>query len=80
MIIRVSAKEVMSRELLIEPNQKIEIEVGDMVEVVRCKDCFYSYKVDGAKPEYDCRHVTRIGCIRWLDGDDYCSYGKRKCE
>lgn len=27
---------------------------ADVVEVVRCRDCKHSYRIDGAKEEYDC--------------------------
>ena len=52
----------------------------DVVPVVRCKDCLYSYKVDSREPMYDCRHICRWGCNQWLGSDDFCSYGERKEE
>lgn len=41
-------------------------ETGDVVEVVRCKDCLY-------RPYHVCTRDDR-----WRDEDDFCSRGKRK--
>ena len=50
----------------------------DAVEVVRCKDCMFSKKVDRREPKYECENIFREGCIQWIGSDDYCSYGYRK--
>jgi hypothetical protein len=47
-------------------------------EVVRCKDCKWSYEVDSREPKYDCRNPCRWGCTQWMDSNDFCSYGERK--
>lgn len=31
-----------------------DIPAADVVEVVRCRECKHSYRIDGAKEEYDC--------------------------
>lgn len=31
---------------------------ADVVEVVRCRDCKHSYRIDGAKEEYDCAKIS----------------------
>ena len=48
----------------------------DAVEVVRCKDCKYSFKNNGH---------NKKGCpindaSTWMDDDDFCSYGERRTE
>jgi DNA-binding CsgD family transcriptional regulator len=51
---------------------------ADYVDVVRCKDCMWSRKVDDQEPKYRCVNITRYGSSQWLDSNDYCSYGERK--
>ena len=63
---------------LIEELEKIQTRPSDVVEVVRCKDCIWSYRIDSREPKYDCRHICRTGCTQWLDSDDFCSYGERR--
>ena len=52
----------------------------DAVEVVRCKDCFYSWPFD----EEELKEPYRVGewhCEFWygeMHEDDYCSCGKRR--
>ena len=44
----------------------------DVVEVVRCKDCVYSYFVS---------QYSKYECSRWgilLFSNDFCSFGERK--
>ena len=45
----------------------------DAVEVVRCKDCEYSYNISGW---WRCSHGTCCG--RVVSPDFYCAEGKRK--
>ena len=52
--------------------------IKPVVEIVYCKDCLYSQKVDNREPMYECNHICRMGCTQWLGSDDYCSYGERK--
>ena len=47
-------------------------------EIVRCKDCMWSRKVDDREPKYRCVNITRYGSSQLLDSNDYCSYGERK--
>ena len=53
---------------------------ADVVEVVRCKDCWY-YSPLACKPSIgDCRYwlyEERIDSLPVYE-DDYCSYGERK--
>ena len=44
-----------------------DLEVADVVEVVRCKDCKWHDSVDGPMRQCD---IT--------DDDDFCSYGERE--
>ena len=46
--------------------------VVDFVEVVRCKDCKYSYFVKSCS-KYECRK----GCGTLKYSTDFCSYGER---
>lgn len=46
----------------------------DVVEIVRCKDCVYSYFVSQYS-KYEC---SRLGIL--LFSDDFCSFGERKEE
>ena len=48
----------------------------DAVPVVRCKDCKHSFERSGRKP-FGCYLHGKNG-ITLHDGDDFCSYGKRK--
>lgn len=48
----------------------------DAVPVVRCKDCVHSYRIDGAKEEYDCRKLSYFS--ERLPPNHFCSYGERK--
>lgn len=56
------------------------VETVDAVEVVRCKDCLWSYRVDCREPRYACRNICRFGCSQWLDSNDFCSYGERRTD
>lgn len=50
---------------------------ADVVEVVRCKDCKYSYdSVDSLAIRWLCSHGVCAGCI--VPGDFYCKCGERK--
>ena len=46
---------------------------ADAVEVVRCKDCKYSF-YDKDYESYNCRKHEYVECF---DADDYCSWGER---
>ena len=50
-----------------------EIPTIDAVEVVRCKDCKYSF-YDKDYESYNCRKHEYVECF---DADDYCSWGER---
>lgn len=47
----------------------------DAVPVVRCKDCVHSYRIDGAKEEYDCRKLSYFS--ERLPPYHFCSYGEK---
>lgn len=49
---------------------------ADVVEVVRCRDCKHSYRIDGAKEEYDCAKISAFA--KFFPGDHFCGYGERK--
>lgn len=51
---------------------------ADVVEVVRCRDCKHSYRIDGAKEEYDCAKISAFA--KFFPGDHFCSYGERKTD
>ena len=48
----------------------------DAVEVVRCKDCIYAYRIDGPREEYDCRKMSAFA--KFFRPEHFCSYGERK--
>ena len=50
-----------------------KIESGQLVEVVRCKDCIYTRKLYG---RLVCKYGTCSGCI--LREDFFCANGTRK--
>ena len=55
----------------------------DAVEVVRCKDCIYGKNVavrdsTGGVIQRWCSNMKFFHCIRSVENDDYCSYGKRR--
>lgn len=53
----------------------------DVVEVVRCKDCKYSFPY---RDYYYCENedapFTNSDWAVCTDGDDYCSYGERRTD
>ena len=51
---------------------------ADVVVVVRCRDCKHSYRIDGAKEEYDCAKISAFA--KFFPGDHFCSYGERKTD
>lgn len=51
---------------------------ADVVEVVRCRECKHSYRIDGAKEEYDCAKISAFA--KFFPGDHFCSYGERKTD
>lgn len=51
---------------------------ADVVEVVRCRDCKHSYRIDGAKEEYDCAKISAFA--KFFPGDHFCGYGERKTD
>lgn len=56
-----------------EVPKSLRLPAADVVEVVRCKDCKYSY--DGAD-SWCCSYGVCAGCI--VPGDFYCKCGERK--
>lgn len=54
------------------------IPAADVVEVVRCRDCKHSYRIDGAKEEYDCAKISAFA--KFFPGDHFCGYGERKTD
>ncbi len=58
----------------------VHVKCEEMGELVRCKDCFYSWPFD----EEELKEPYRVGewhCEFWygeMHGDDYCSCGKRR--
>ena len=65
---------------LINTYEVLRAKSVDAVEVVRCKDCSYSTKIDHREPMWECRNICRDGCTQWLDSEDFCSYGERRKE
>ena len=55
-----------------------DIPAADVVEVVRCRDCKHSYRIDGAKEEYDCAKISAFA--KFFPGDHFCGYGERKTD
>ena len=55
-----------------------DIPAADVVEVVRCRDCKHSYRIDGAKEEYDCAKISAFA--KFFGGNHFCSYGERKTD
>ena len=51
---------------------------ADVVEVVRCRDCKHSYRLDNAKEEYDCAKISAFA--KFFPGDHFCGYGERKTD
>ena len=50
---------------------------GEIVPVVRCKDCKHGELDDSERDNYyHCRHH---GCD-WNDGEHFCGYGERKAD
>ena len=52
-----------------------KIESGQLVEVVRCRDCKYG--------DWDSKPDDAMVCMRtkdgfWRSGNDFCSYGERR--
>lgn len=50
--------------------------ISDVVAVVRCKDCKYSYVNKDGKLRCD----TLFPALSWVNSDDFCSYGERREE
>lgn len=63
-------------KMLKEKNPKCEhfVNVADVVEVVRCKDCKYWQDNNNEYPHQECRW----GNYETPDPDDYCSCGELK--
>lgn len=55
-----------------------DIPAADVVEVVRCRECKHSYRIDGAKEEYDCAKMSAFA--KFFPGDHFCGYGERKTD
>lgn len=55
-----------------------DIPAADVVEVVRCRECKHSYRIDGAKEEYDCAKISAFA--KFFPGDHFCGYGERKID
>ena len=55
-----------------------DISAADVVEVVRCRDCKHSYRIDGVKEEYDCAKNSAFA--KFFPGDHFCGYGERKTD
>lgn len=55
-----------------------DIPAADVAEVVRCRDCKHSYRIDGAKEEYDCAKISAFA--KFFPGDHFCGYGERKTD
>ena len=53
-----------------------ELELADVVPVVRCKDCKHFYFADNRIPQEQ-RYVCEISGEIWKP-DSFCSYGERK--
>lgn len=55
-----------------------DIPAADVVEVVRCRDCKHSYRIDGAKEEYDCAKISAY--VKFFPGDHFYGDGERKTD
>ena len=76
---------------LIDSNDIARFPAADVVGVVRCKDCEHwtpTWRAEtlGAKMGY--RRMGYCRCVQWendyfeieTEGDDFCSYGERRCD
>ena len=52
-----------------------DIPAADVAEVVLCRDCKHSYRIDGAKEEYDCAKISAFA--KFFPGNHFCGYGER---
>lgn len=50
----------------------------DAVQVVRCKDCKHSTKVEGIVGLVWCEHLAEVGT--WIENDWFCADGERRTE
>ena len=50
----------------------------DAVEVVRCKDCKYSYAFPPKYLHLYCERLSSIGFAPEVNTEDFCSYGERR--
>ena len=55
-----------------------KIEKGELLEVVRCKDCKAFVRNEGVDPNLGDCYRYGIGCIRIMSIDDFCSKGERR--
>lgn len=55
-----------------------KVERGELVEVVRCKDCNYYYKERNSFYKNCCSHG--MSGLTERNPDDYCSFGERSGE
>lgn len=47
-------------------------------DIIRCRDCIHSYRIDGVKEEYDCAKISAFA--KFFPGDHFCGYGERKTD
>lgn len=52
-----------------------KVDSGQLVEVVRCRDCNWCNEYDTLLHRFECRRF--LGSLQ-VRGDDFCSYGRRK--
>lgn len=55
-----------------------KIEKGELVEVVRCRDCKYSYAFPPKYLHLYCERLSSIGFAPEVNTEDFCSYGERR--
>ena len=58
---------------------KSKVDNGELVEVVRCKDCIHQYKDEKLNGLY-CALMTTVNIKIIADNDEYCSAGERRDE
>ena len=55
----------------------VKFPAADVVEVVRCKECKYVEPTKGADKD-KLPHFCTIHREKFYDGEEYCSFGRRK--
>lgn len=56
-----------------------KIEIGQLVEVVRCEFCLYRSQYPDKDGFYKCGGVSTDGVAMMVSPDFYCKHGERRC-